>query len=77
MSSHDLNRKTVIWTITVIAALCLARFVFFYVTFLSDPGLIIDPDSQSYIAVAKTLFESGRFGAYAGDGTIVSEEARG
>lgn len=74
--SYDLNRKTVCWTIIIVAILCSVRFWFFYSAFLGDPGLIFDPDSQSYVVIANTLFESGRFGTYAADGTILTEFRR-
>ena len=54
----------------MIAALCLVRLSFFLTTYENDPGLIIDPDTQSYLSISASLFERGKYERVAGQPEI-------
>ena len=56
-----INRKSSLLVISAIALICLLRFAFFYDAYLSNPDLVIDPDTKSYIDISTALYEDGRY----------------
>ena len=50
----------------LVAILCVIRFSFFIYTYDKNPELIIDPDTQSYLDIAASLYERGKYERVAG-----------
>jgi len=64
------NTQIIIWASIVALVVCAFRFLFFYLRFVQDPALPIDPDSMDYIEPALSLLETGFYGNASGQPTF-------
>ena len=58
MTQQPLDKRAFLIFCLLALSICAARFLFFYIRFLDNPSLPIDPDSLDYIEPARSLLES-------------------